>query len=89
MQRWAARFAARIFELDYETLVADADAQADRLADFLSIQSGLRDSGKTMDRTLTTASVWQARQPIYTRSLQRWRSYAPFIPQLESLFGAT
>ncbi|HEX3896941.1 MAG TPA: sulfotransferase [Rudaea sp.] len=88
MQRWAARFAARIFELDYETLVADADAQADRLADFLSIQSGLRDSRKTMDRTLTTASVWQARQPIYTRSLQRWRSYAPFIPQLESLFGA-
>jgi tetratricopeptide (TPR) repeat protein len=88
MQRWAKQFAARIVELDYEALVNDADARADRLADFLSIESGLRNSGKTADRTLTTASVWQARQPIYTRSLGRWRNYAPFIPQLESLFGA-
>jgi len=89
VQRWTTQFASRIFALDYEALVNDADAQADRLADFLSIESGLRNPGKTADRTLTTASVWQARQPIYTRSLGRWRSYAPFIPQLESLFGST
>ncbi len=89
MQRWTKQFAGRILELDYEALVNDMEAQADRLADFLAITSGLRNPGKTADQMLTTASVWQARQPVYTRSLGRWRNYAPFIPQLESLFGAT
>ena len=86
MERWATKFAARILTIDYETLVNDADTQADRLADFLCIESGLRETVKTTDRTLTTASVWQARQPVYTRSVGRWRNYAPFIPQLEALF---
>jgi len=29
-----------------------------------------------------TASLWQARQPVYTRSIGRWRNYAPRIPYL-------
>jgi tetratricopeptide (TPR) repeat protein len=86
MQRWATKFAVHILTIDYEALVSEADAQADRLANFLSIESGLRESDKTPDRTLTTASVWQARQPIYSSSVGRWRNYAPFIPQLKALF---
>lgn len=87
MQRWTTRFAPRIFDIDYETLVNDADDCARRLADFLAIDSGRGNGAKTPNRLLTTASVWQARQPIYTSSVGRWRNYAPFIPQLESLFG--
>jgi tetratricopeptide (TPR) repeat protein len=86
MRRWKTQFASHIVELEYEALVNDVDGYADRLAAFLSIESGLREAGKTVGQTLTTASVWQARQPIYTRSVGRWRSYVPFIPQLESLF---
>ncbi len=29
-----------------------------------------------------TASVWQARQPVYTRAVGRWRGYAQFVPEL-------
>ncbi len=86
MRQWKTQFASHIVELEYEALVDDVDGYADRLAAFLSIESGLRDVGKTVGQTLTTASVWQARQPVYTRSVGRWRSYVPFIPQLESLF---
>lgn len=86
MQRWKTQFGSHIVEIDYEALVNDADGYADRLAAFLSIEPGLRDAGKTDGQTLTTASVWQARQPIYTRSVGRWRSYVAFVPQLESLF---
>ena len=29
-----------------------------------------------------TASLWQARQPVYTASIGRWRAYAEFVPEL-------
>jgi hypothetical protein len=31
--------------------------------------------------------VWQARQPIYSASVGRWRNYAPFVPELDALFA--
>jgi len=31
------------------------------------------------------ASHWQVRQPLYTRSLDRWRHYEKHIPQLLAL----
>jgi len=34
-----------------------------------------------------TASVWQARQPVYARSVGRWKSYAPYLPELATLAG--
>jgi hypothetical protein len=30
-----------------------------------------------------TASLWQARQPVYRSSIGRWRHYAPHVPELE------
>jgi hypothetical protein len=35
---------------------------------------------------ITSASQWQARQPVHTRSVDRWRHYAPYLPELEQLF---
>ena len=32
--------------------------------------------------TISTASLWQARQPVYTRSVGRWRNYVEFVPEL-------
>ena len=33
------------------------------------------------------ASSEQVRQPIYSRSVDRWKNYAAFLPELESAFG--
>jgi tetratricopeptide (TPR) repeat protein len=33
---------------------------------------------------ITTASVWQARQPIYRTSLERWRRYEDYLPELSA-----
>jgi hypothetical protein len=38
---------------------------------------------------MTTASVWQARQPVYKTSLQRWRRYEPWLGELRELLPAT
>lgn len=36
-------------------------------------------------RTISTPSVWQARQPIYASSRGRWKNYAPYLGDLLSL----
>jgi hypothetical protein len=36
-------------------------------------------------RTVTTASLWQARQPVYSRSVSRWRNYAAWLGELRDL----
>jgi hypothetical protein len=41
-------------------------------------------------RTVVTASTWQVRQPIYTRSVARWRNYEKHLgPLLEVLAKGT
>jgi len=37
---------------------------------------------------MTTASVWQARQPIYRTSVERWRRYEPSLGELRELVPA-
>jgi hypothetical protein len=32
--------------------------------------------------TISTSSLWQVRQPVYARSIGRWRAYAPHVPEL-------
>ena len=32
-----------------------------------------------------TASLWQARQPIYRTSVERWRRYEPWLGELREL----
>jgi hypothetical protein len=81
MQRWRERFAARIIEIDYEAVVSEPDAQTRRLGDFLGVA---RASDAADSQTVTTASVWQARQPVYARSVGRWKNYAPYLPELAS-----
>jgi LPS sulfotransferase NodH len=82
MQCWRERFGDRIIEIDYEAVVADRDAQLRRLSDFIGVAPGT-DAARSL--TVTTASVWQARQPVYARSVGRWKSYAPYVPELAAL----
>ncbi len=37
------------------------------------------------ERAVITASRWQARQPVYTSSLERWRRYEPWLGELREL----
>lgn len=81
MQHWRAALSLEIFELDYDTLVSEPVATVARLADFI----GARDvSPAEPDRVapVQSASVWQARQPVYATSVGRWRNYAAYVPEL-------
>ena len=37
---------------------------------------------------MKTASLWQARQPVYTTSVERWRRYEPWLGELRELLPA-
>lgn len=84
MQLWRGRFGDRILDVDYETVVADRDAQLKRLGDFIGVS---QKPDASHSQAVTTASVWQARQPVYVRSIGRWKKYAPYVPELASLAG--
>lgn len=76
----------RFIEIDYETLVADPEPTTRRLVAFCALDwNDACLSPHRNRRPVTTASLWQARQPIYRRSAGRWRHYEPWLGELREL----
>jgi tetratricopeptide (TPR) repeat protein len=73
---WLNVLPLRMLEVQYEELVADLEGQSRRIIHFLDLpwNPACIDFHQT-ERTVQTASDWQVRQPIYTRSVGRWRKY--------------
>ncbi|HSZ52309.1 MAG TPA: sulfotransferase [Caulobacteraceae bacterium] len=79
----------RFIEVDYEDVVADREGQTRRLIDFCGLEwNDACLAPEENRRVVKTASVWQARQPTYTRSLDRWRHYKPWLGELRELLTA-
>ena len=66
----------RMLEIDYEDTVADLEAQARRILDFVGLpwDDACLEFYKT-ERAVATASREQVRNPIYRSSVGRWRRY--------------
>ncbi len=78
----------RFLEIDYETLVADQEAVSRSLVAFCGL--GWDDACldfHSHDRGIVTASAWQARQPVYQSSAERWRRYEPWLGELRQLLS--
>jgi hypothetical protein len=81
MQHWRQSLRVPIHELDYEDLVADTEAALASLCKFIGASAA--ESGHSDESVpVQSASVWQARQPVYKTSVGRWRHYAPYVPEL-------
>jgi tetratricopeptide (TPR) repeat protein len=91
MDHWQSVLpAARLVDVDYEALVSDPEPQSRRLV----AACGLEWDDACLAphhnaRRITTASVWQARQPIYRTSVERWRRYEPWLGELRELAPET
>ena len=85
MTHWLAAPPLPIFELDYETLVSDPDTAIASVRGFLQLPAGSAPANATSTAPIATASVWQARQQVHTRSIERWRRYAEFLPALTEM----
>lgn len=71
-----------IHTIRYEDLVTDFHPRMRELAAWLDLPGFDPDAGASDAATISTSSLWQVRQPVYTRSVGRWRDYAPFVPEL-------
>lgn len=87
MSHWLRVLPLRMLEVQYEEVVGDLEGQSRRLIDFLGLpwNDACLEFHRT-ETTVLTSSVWQVRQPIYSRSVGRWRNYARHLaPLLKSL----
>lgn len=82
MQLWRKRYPASIRTLHYEELVAAPKESLMQLSAWLGLPDMMHSDKAPNSQGISTASTWQARQPIHTRSAGRWRDYAPYLPDL-------
>ena len=83
MEHWRAVLPLRMIEIDYETLVADLEGESRRLVAFLGLEWDPNCLAfDTTRRSVTTASYWQVRQPVYASSVGRWRNYSRHLRPL-------
>jgi tetratricopeptide (TPR) repeat protein len=87
MAHWRRTLPAPILDVDYEKFVADADGETARIAEFVGLPATSAAGQSGADSVITTASVWQARQPIHSGAVERWRRYAKYLPELTTLFS--
>ena len=83
MDHWQAVLPAPIHEVDYEETVDDLEAVARRLiaACGLEWEPACLEFHRT-ERPVRTASVTQVRQPVYKRSVARWKNYESALADL-------
>lgn len=82
MAHWQKRHPEAIRALVYEELAADPERHIGALAEWLGLPPREAEAAPQRAEAINTASLWQARQPVYTRSIGRWRNYAPYVPEL-------
>lgn len=88
MAHWRKVFQGAILDLSYEDLVRDVEATSRQLADFCGL-----DWAPAMARPdqaagqVLTLSASQVRQPVHTRSIEKWRQHqemlTPFVAGLD------
>ena len=80
IEHWAKLFGTDMLRLRYEDLIADPQTTMTQLLEGL----GEKWDERCLDfdqltNTVKTASVWQVREPLHSRSIGRWNNYAaPF-----------
>ncbi len=88
MAHWGAVSPLNMLEVRYEDLVTDPENITRRLIEFLGLPWDDRCLAHTENqRPIQTGSIWQARQPIYTSSVQRWRRYEKHLGPLKRALG--
>jgi hypothetical protein len=88
MAHWRAILPLATFEVSYEELVRDQAGVTRNLVDFCGLDWDPRCLAfHENPRSITTASVWQVRQPIYHRSIGRWRNYHGHLQPLLDALG--
>ena len=83
MDHWKQVLPAPILKVNYEDTVTDLESTAHRLLEACGLpwEPACLDFHRT-ERPIRTASVMQVRQPVYQRSVARWKNYEEALAEL-------
>jgi tetratricopeptide (TPR) repeat protein len=88
MRHWHAVLPGRVLDVQYESVVADLEAQTRRLLDFCGL--GWEDACLRFhetERAIRTASSEQVRRPIYAHAIGVWRHYENELSELKEILA--
>jgi hypothetical protein len=86
MEHWQRCLPLPIMSVEYEQMVRNPQTTLNEVRNFLGLPPTEDSVAHATDNVaIATASAWQARQPVHTRSIGRWREYESLIPELGTL----
>jgi tetratricopeptide (TPR) repeat protein len=89
MEHWKKVLPVPMLEVEYEQTVEDLEGVARKMVEFCGLEwdpacLAFYDS----KRTVRTASLSQVRQPVYKKSVQRWKNYEEALKPLFTVIDA-
>ena len=88
MTYWQQNIDLPILDVHYNDLVVDAESTARKMVDFIGLEWDDNCLNYHNSERITATASWdQVRQPIYTKSLARWKNYQQNIASLLDEFG--
>jgi hypothetical protein len=89
MHHWKYHLHVPMLDVYYKDLVLDIETKARQMVDYLGLQWDDRCLAYYESKRATATASWdQVRQPIYTKSLGRWRHYQKHLGPLLDEFGS-
>ena len=83
MAHWKSLYGEDIHDFDYDRTVRDPEPEVRNLLQFCGLDWEASMLTPSQPATVRTASVWQVRQPLHTRSSGRWRNYAAHLEAIK------
>jgi tetratricopeptide (TPR) repeat protein len=88
MRHWKATLPIEIFELPYEEMVAEQERMSRALVAFTGLDwDDACMAFHSTERSVSTPSRWQVRQPIYRSSVKAWPAYEKHLGPLKAALG--
>jgi tetratricopeptide (TPR) repeat protein len=89
MRHWKAAYGPDIYDLSYDALVAKPERTMRELFDFCALEweDSCLEAGNSTS-AVKTASAWQVRKSLHSKSSSRWKNYAVHIGGLISSLNA-
>ena len=88
MEHWSKDCGIDYLTVDYEELVQTPETVAENIYDYVGLDWAPDYLDVTrVSRQINTASRWQARQPINTSSVERWRRYEKQLQPFTDALG--
>ena len=82
MQFWKKTYGNWIYDLKYHELVGNTETEIKNILNFCNLSFSQECmTFENNKKSVSTASSYQVRQPIYTTSNQAWKNYEPYLSE--------